>query len=306
MIQIRRILFPTDFSRCADQALTHALYLAERYQAELHLLHAIVLHEDDPHNPAYHFPDIEEIYARLKENADARMINALEDLRVHELKIERAQLRYIAPAPAILHYADEKDIDLIVMGTHGRRGLGHMFLGSVAEETVRLSPCPVLTIREHKEPVSIKAIKKILVPVDFSDYAQQALTYAKELAAQYDAKLQLLHVIEEPLYPYFYVADGASIFNLIPDIEPKSEKHLNQLLEKIKGPSVPVETNVIKGRASRDIVKFSDENDTDLIVVATHGLTGIQHMILGSVTEKVVRMAKCPVFTVNAFGRTEV
>ena len=73
MIQLRKILFPTDFSPCADQALDHALHLAQQYQAELHMLHAIVLHEDDPHNPAHHFPNLNEIHKRLQDLAHEKM-----------------------------------------------------------------------------------------------------------------------------------------------------------------------------------------------------------------------------------------
>lgn len=303
MLQLKRILFPSDFSRCADQAFTHALYLAEQYKAELHMLHAIVLHEDDPHNPAHHFPDVKEIYGKLKEIANARMKLVIDDLTVRELKIKHAQVRGIASAPVILDYADENKIDFIVMGTHGRRGVGLVLLGSVAEEIIRLSACPVLTIREQKKPKSIEAIEQILVPVDFSGHSRKALSYAKEIAAAYDARLRLLHVVEKPLSPFFYAAEAPALFELSPKVEKKSSQALENLFREAGGPEVSADFVVMEGRAARDIIRDAKESEADLIVIATHGLTGIELFFMGSVTEKVVRRSPCPVLTVKVYGK---
>ena len=306
MLRIEKVLYPTDFTRCAGQALTHALYLADAYRAELHMLHAIVLHEDDPHNPSHHFPDAKVVYEKLKEIANVRMKSVIDDLTVRELKIKRTQERGVAPGPVILDYAGEHDVDLIVMGTHGRRALGHMVLGSVAEEVVRFSKCPVLTVREQKKPKPIEAIEKVLVPIDFSDHAGKALSHAKVIAKRYEAKLHLLHVVEAIPNPYFYVGDHHSLYDLIPDIEEKSSLHMKKLFADTPGPEVPFEVSVIGGRATSDIVTFAKDEGTDLIVIATHGLTGLAHLFLGSVAERVVRRAPCPVLTVKPFGKSLV
>ncbi|RMD90895.1 MAG: universal stress protein [Calditrichaeota bacterium] len=303
MLNINKILFPTDFSKCSDQAFVHALFLARQHNAELHMLHAIALHEDDPYNPAHHFPDKEEIHNRLKGIADSQMDALLEKYDLKDVKIKKLQKRGISPAPVILDYAREEDIDLIVMGTHGRRGISHILLGSVAEEVVRVAKCPVLTIREQKEPKSIEAFEKILVPVDFSEHSKSAVAHAKAITATYKARLYLLHVIEESIHPAFYVTGKSSVFELIPDIESKSKEFMAKLVKETKGPAVETEYFVLEGRAAQEIVKFSDKNDIDLIVIATHGLTGIEHFLLGSITEKVIRMANCPVFTVKSFGK---
>lgn len=302
MIQLKRILLPTDFSRCAEQALTHAWELAKQHGAELHMLHAIVLHEDDPHNAAHHFADIDEIHSRIKQTASAEMDSNLEK-HAGEVKVVKAHERGIAPATVIMDYARDHDIDLIVMGTHGRRGLEHFLLGSVAEEVVRMAGCPVMTIREQKDPKGPEATERILVPIDFSDPSKQALRYALELANTYQARLQLLHVVEETLHPAFYVTGKSSIFEFIPDIKDKSKESLERLVEEVAGKDVDADFFVVEGRAARDITKFARENDSDLIVISTHGLTGIEHLLVGSVTEKVVRMASCPVFTVKTYGR---
>jgi nucleotide-binding universal stress UspA family protein len=299
MIQLKRILFPTDSSRCADQAFTHAVHLARKYQAEIHMLHAIVLA-----NPTDYFRNIEEIYSQLKEIARAKMSSTIEAHKAGDLKIEQIQLPAVSAGSMSLSYAAEYDIDLIVMGTHGRRGLGHLLLGSIAEEVVRSAPCPVMTVRERKEGVAAEKIERILVPVDFSEHSRKSLTYAKELALSYGARLQLLHIIEEPIYPPFYLVYKISPLGPKADIEGKSKEELERFLKEAPGPDVEADMAVTDGRAANSIVKFAEKNASDLIVIATHGLTGFEHMLLGSVAEKVVRFAPCPVFTIKAFGKS--
>ncbi len=115
MLALKTILFATDFSQLADEALDHALALAHKHEAELHMLHAVVLHADDPNDPAHHFPDAEEVRLRLGEIADDRMANQLETRNAGELDVVRAQRRGMSTAPVILEYAEEIDADIIVM-----------------------------------------------------------------------------------------------------------------------------------------------------------------------------------------------
>jgi nucleotide-binding universal stress UspA family protein len=298
MIKLNRILWPTDFSRCAKQALGYAVHCAREYNVELHALHAMILLQGESY-----LPNKAEIHKQLKDLANNQMSATIKALQADDLNIKQAQVRGISAAPAILGYAKENDVDLIVMGTHGRRGLGHLFLGSVAEEVVRLSSCPVLTIREREVPAPVEAMKHILVPIDFSEHAQQALVYAKHLAAFYKARLQLLHVVEEFIPPTFYLASGTSVFAFRPELKVRAEQEIKKLFKEVPGPEVAADFHIIEGFAAVDIVRFAESHQSDLIVIATHGRTGIEHMLLGSVTEKVVRRAPCPVFTVRAFGK---
>jgi len=305
MIRIKNILFPTDFSKCAHQALSRASILAKSYDATLHMLHATVLHDDDPHNPAFHLPDVDMINTKLRETAIDKMDSVINSYHASDLKIVKKHERGIAPAPVIIDYAEKNDIDLIVMGTHGRRGLRHLLLGSVAEEVVRLSSSPVLTIHEQKAPVPVAgSMERILVPVDFSDHAKTALRYAKALAEEYGSTLQVLHIIEESVHPSYYIAGMSSIFDLEPDIKPKSEDAMRKLFETAEGPQVSATYHLEEGQAAHEIAKFASAQKSDMIVISTHGLTGIEHLLVGSITEKVIRLADCPVFTVKSFGRS--
>ena len=283
MLPFRKILVARDYSPCSDEAFVVALDLADRSGAEVHTLFAEVIH-----GPVAPPPD--------ERNRGGK--------RAEKLVVNRAFVRDAAAAPAVLRYADENDIDLIVMGTHGRRGLRRLFLGSVSEEVIRLSKRPVLTVRLGEKTPG--AMREILVPIDFSDYSENALREAVGWAAEFEASLDLLHVVEEPLHPAFYNTGVFSIYDIQPDIEERVEEHLRALYEKVGQPQITVRYNVVPGRAGREIVRFAEERKSGLVVTSTHGLTGIEHLLIGGVAEKVARMAPCPVLVAKPFREPRI
>lgn len=300
-MKIRRILYPTDFSACAEQALDHALFLARQYEAELHILNAVVLHADDPANPERQFPGSVELLDRMTALASERMAELVPQEEREVLRVREVQERGFAAAPIILEYADEHDIDLVVMGTHGRRAAARFFLGSVATEVVRHAECPVMTIREADPPREVEAFERILVPLDFSRHSLVALAYAKDLASRYGAGLQLLHVIELATYPTLY-GPAAAMFDL-EKIRQVSFDAMDRAVEETPGPQVNCETHVTSGRVASEIAAFAEAHESDLVVISTHGLTGFERMLTGSTAEQVTRVVACPVFTVKAFGK---
>jgi len=303
MIRIHKILFPTDFSRCSEQAMDHALYMAKRFRAELHILHVIALHRNDPHNRTCPSPVNEQLLSHTQSFSAARLSAIAKPFRHSDVPITTVQRRGISAAETIMGYARENDVDLIVLGTHGRRGLGRLFLGSVAEEVVRFAHCPIFSVRELEEPVALETMKQVLVPVDFSRNSRRALSHAKELAALYEAKLLILHVIDETAYPAYYAAGKTSVFDYRPEIRTRSKEAMRRFFQEVEGPRVAAEFFCADGRPSREILRFSKDHHADLEVIATHGSSGVEHLLIGSVAEKVVRQAPCPVFTVKTFGR---
>ena len=157
----------------------------------------------------------------------------------------------------------------------------------------RVASAPVIDLA----PIRFK-LRKILVPVDFSTPSQKAIRYARPFAEQFGASLMLLHVIEPIVYPVE--------FGYLP-VEPQEaeEQRLAEFQRRLKqlgaelGATVPVQTQVRIGRAWKEVVDAAKAQSTDLIVVATHGYTGLQHALLGSVAEKIVRHAPCPVLVVR-------
>ena len=142
-------------------------------------------------------------------------------------------------------------------------------------------------------------LNKILIPTDLSDYSHYALPYAIELARNFSAELHLLHIVE-PLWggEHSLYADfpGPVGYNL-ETVQETNAKLLDELAEETK--EVAVQTQVLVGAPHVQIVRYARDNDIDLVVLATHGRTGLSHALIGSVAEKVVQMAPCPVLTVK-------
>jgi nucleotide-binding universal stress UspA family protein len=301
MIQVDNILLARDFSSVSDQALRYALYLARESGATLHLFYADVLHEDPFDSYSPEGPVEAQIRQRLMAGPDGEPIES------DGFAVETAVERDVAAAPAILNYAADHDVDIIVAGTHGRRGVQRILLGSVAEEIVRRADCPVLTVREPDSAATEidGTVSSILVPIDFSKHSREALRYAREIGGIYNANIHLLHVVEENLHPAFYVGGVGSIYDVQPDIDEKATTELHTFFEETEGPAVEnVSTHVATGRAARKITTFAESGEVDLLVMSTHGLTGLEHFFLGSVAEKVVRRSPIPVFTVKSFGKS--
>jgi nucleotide-binding universal stress UspA family protein len=296
MLTLNKILVPYDFSSCAAQALKRAYRLAERSGAELHLLFVVQLHGEAYGLTSFPPGYTEEVLERLKELVRQHAGGEPPVPTVYRV------VRDVAAGPPILNYAESHDIDLIVMGTHGRRGLRRFLMGSVAEEVVRLSNCPVLTLRERESETASDL--SILVPIDFSDHSLDALRYAAYLAEMEGARLDLVHVIEEAMHPAFYNTGVLSVYDVQPDLDAVAHQYRRRLYRVADGPACEFRYEAIPGHPARENVRYDEAHGSDVIVLATHGLTGMDHFFIGSVAEHVVRTAPCPVFTVKAFGKS--
>jgi nucleotide-binding universal stress UspA family protein len=151
----------------------------------------------------------------------------------------------------------------------------------------------------------MKTIRKILVPIDFSQHSAQALLYAADLARRYEAKLELVHVFNISIYS---MPDGIPMF--APGQFEQVTADMERLLENAKHDALAagaqnVETCMLQGNPGMEILRLAREANFDLIVLGTHGRTGIKHLLIGSVAERVVRHSPCPVFTVKAIAQTE-
>jgi len=141
-------------------------------------------------------------------------------------------------------------------------------------------------------------VSKILVPIDFSDYSKNALKYAAKFAATFNAKLYLIYVIEPVIYPADFSMGQVALPAVDVDMNTRAKEELEQLAKReITGLEV---VSLIKtGKPFVEIVETAMEEDIDLILIATHGHTGIEHVLFGSTAEKVVRKAPCPVLTIR-------
>ncbi|MFP4228656.1 MAG: universal stress protein [Salinivenus sp.] len=294
MLSIDRIVWPTDLSSGAEEAFPHAAALAAWHEAELHIVHVTQEGEGKPVD----FPLDEHTlrgFLSDRPSSPAAPPVALEDLSFIQ------EQRTGAAADEIVGYAEDRSVDLVVMGTHGQRGLRRLFVGSVTEAVVRSAPCPVFTVRAgHASPLNVR---NILAPVDFSEGSTLAVRHARELALTYGAQITLLHAVEEAVYPSAYGVEPAPLPSS--KIVRRVEKSLAALArDEIGYEHVVVEARV--GHAASVTLDYVEEHDVDLIAIATHGRTGWERMLLGSVTERVVRRANRPVFVVKPFGKSLV
>lgn len=289
-----RILVPTDLSTPSDAALAYARGLAGTLDASLHLLHVVDntflrAVTGDPHDQET--ATLRQLHERLTDE-DRRRFRALP-------VVERSD----EPADEIVSYARTHDIHLIVMGTHGRSGMAHLLMGSVAEKVVRSAPCPVLTLREapRTEWSARPSPTRILVPADFSAPSDAALDSARLLAARFGASLHVLHVLEERFASGAFGLEGYA-----PESRGARAVRFDDAMQRLATKLTPADrttlharTEVIFGTGARAIVDYAADNSFDLIVMGTHGRTGVAHLVMGSMAETVVRSAPCPVMTVR-------
>jgi nucleotide-binding universal stress UspA family protein len=265
------------------------------------MFHAVVLNADDPANPDHLFPGGEELAESMMKISSSRMAEWIPEERRPAIEVREIRERGFSAATMILDYATEQGVDLIITGTHGRRGPARMFLGSVAERIIRYAQCPVLSLRESETPREISAFEQILVPVDFSECSPTAVAYGKELADLYGASVQLLHVIHESTYPSVY---GVPSQLRVENLEIRCLEAMDKLIADVPGPEVPFEKHIARGRVANEITSFAHSSGTDLIVIPSHGFTGIERALLGSTVEGVVRRVNCPVLTVKPHGKS--
>lgn len=204
--------------------------------------------------------------------------------------------------------AREIKADLIVIATHGYTGYRRMFLGSTAERVVQHSASPVLVVRLHARHWNGAwhartrtgfRLAKILVPTDFSDCSKAAFAYAAGLARDFKAELRLVHVINPHWYP---LGDKYSALDAAQLMEEASRAAQKRMYSIAATSNVRYSVRVVHGSPATEICNAANE-DFDLMVISTHGRTGLGHLLIGSTAEHVVRYARCPVLVIPAHGR---
>lgn len=282
MNNIRKILVATDFSPASTHALDHAQALAARIGAEVHVLSVHIQHSNL--HGLVNFPNLDELENQL----EVQVRESLRELmagREGELVGEVVSDQYAAPA--ILRYARERGIDLIMMGTHARSVVSRLFLGSVAAELLRTAPIPILvTGPEHA--VVPNAFQKILVPVDFSDTSLGLLKYAEALASACKGSLDVVHIVDPQSLPPYYARDFGE----------QQQRMAEQAMQKLlAAATIEVEhsSQVRVGSPDDMLVALAEEQHTDVIIMATANRSALSQMLLGSTTGRVIRKAPCAV-----------
>ncbi len=284
MLRIENVVCPTDLSDASLEAVPLATRMARLHGADLHLLHVHLLHSISPTEEDVPFPGEAEAREELESSAGEIQWNQL----VHEVR------RGINAAPTILEYAEENGADMIVMGSHGRRGFRRLLLGSVTEEVVRLAPCPVLVVRNRPEKPAPREIDRIIVPVDFSVSTSGVVETARELASALDVPMELLHAVE-PI-PYAQMSYPIAVDH--EDFKTHAQKRLQGYADDVDLER-DVTARTVIGMADQVIIEATERSASPMIVMSSHGHSGLARALLGSTAERLLRYAPCPVMIVK-------
>ena len=286
------ILVPTDGSDHAVRAGEHARYLADAFDATVHVVTVV-----DVQSAAGPFDAggvSEAFVARLEERGE----EALEAVRavLDGGTVRTATLRG-EPSGAVLEYADEHGVDLVAMGTHGRTGVERYVTGSVTERVVSRSEAPVLTVRATDRSRVDGDYEEVLIPTDGSEPATAAVEPGLAVAERVGARVHAVTVLD--------TSDATSPGKGIPEevaahLESEGEAATDRIAARARERGLEATTAVRTGVAARDLLAYADEHDIDLVAMGTTGRTGLSRYLLGSTTERVVRHAEMPVLAVNA------
>jgi nucleotide-binding universal stress UspA family protein len=288
-----KILCPTDFSAGSQQALRVATRMASENNAELVIAHAWYL-PPAGFGGEYVFPP--SVIQDVVDDAQRGLDSVVAEASGAGAKKVSGTLLNGVPWVAIETLLDKQGFDLCVIGTHGRTGLSRIMLGSVAENVVRHSPCSVLAVRPDGE---VKPFSHVLVPTDFSESARYAADMAAEIV-QPGGAITLLHVLELPVSysGEVWSADFAR------DLDKRGAAALDAQATRLR--SKTTATVDIRSRigypGAQTLAALGDDPSVDIVVMGSHGRTGIKRVLLGSVAEKVVRHARCPVLVARKRG----
>jgi len=279
------ILLPFDGSDGAAAVLHHASEIAHRTDATIHLLFVADTARD---SVTVVETDVVDTLVQEGEDIVAEAAKTLDTLGVdYETDVVQGN-----PAPTIVDYADSYDFDLIVMPTHGRKGLSRYIIGSVAEKVVRLASGPVLTVRMLDDERLQFPYEDILIPTDGSAGAVHAAEHGLELAATLDATVHILSVVDTRL------SIGSEMARS--DTEQAATDAVEELAETAESHGLAdVRTEVDRGRPVEEILERIESDGIDAVVMGTDGRRGTERILLGSVAEKTVRSAPVPVLTVR-------
>jgi len=293
MLRIERILCPVDFSEPSAKAYSSAQSLARHYHAKLFLQHVV-----DFVLPSYaYYVDAVYITELLQSIRDGARKQLQDFAKSHtrtgvqpECFVHKGRV-----TDSILSLAAAQKVDLIVLGPHGRKGADRAALGSTAEKVLRKAHCPVLVSRKQASALGVPdgapdsvQLRKVIFCTDFSDPARRALEYALSVAAEYDAEITLLHVLEN-------VQTLANIQEAIAT----ATKQLEKLIPPVGDNAKKVKTMVRIGRAYEQIIQHASDIQADLLIIAVRGRNVLDLAVFGSTTYRVIQLGSCSVLAVR-------
>ncbi|HYL13384.1 MAG TPA: universal stress protein [Terriglobales bacterium] len=292
-MQLKSILCPIDFSDFSVAAYRYTLSLAEYYQARLVCLHVVELWQYPFADYAAYEVDYAKFSRAINEGGEKRLREFVNKHSVNGIRPDLVVQQGNA-SDCILSFAQARNMELIVMGTHGRRGFDRMVLGSTTDRVMRKAACPVLVVSNPSQnvlttgPDGRHRLSRILYCTDFSLRSERALDYAISLAAEYSAELTMLHVAED-------APDLASAEALIAT----RTEQLDRLIPDDKRGNLKLKTAVRVGKPYEEIVRHAGEAQISLIAMTARGGDALNRAVFGSTTYRVIQLGPCPVLAIH-------
>jgi nucleotide-binding universal stress UspA family protein len=287
-----KILVATDFSESSRSAWFAAISLASRCLARIEVLH-VVTYKQYVFDPAqYGVPD-EKWQTRLQQEMELQYAPRL-------YPNSRRTISFSASVPeAILDFTEKEACNLIIVGTHDRKMLGRILMGSVAQQVARDSKVPVMIVKagEHHDK-TFQNYDRILVPTDFSEMSSKSLNWAVRYTNFLQADLHLLHVVDLGAY-----SDMITMYSLTESEIPNScELNVDLTLNKLLDDKDVIGKKFVKslfGDPVEEIISYAEKEKCGFIVMGTHGRKGLERILLGSITAGVISRSKIPIITMS-------
>lgn len=313
---MKTILVPLDGSALAEQALPYVRTLAPLLGARVRLLNVFVHDQHDrlmAEGIAASYGMIDPLATQrerehrsltmLTQHAESYLDSQAALLRGHGIDVE-IDVRCGPAADVIIEAAEGLDIAMIAMATHGYSGLRRWALGSVTDKVVHASATPVFVVRgTTAPPTELIAFTRVMVPLDGSPLAAQALPLAADLAERARAELLLMQAVALiEAYPSIAPLGRPDLMpsEMVRMLRARAGQQLEEQAAVLRDRGLPVATHVVNGHAAEAIIDEAARQSVDLLVMATHGYSGLKRWALGSVTDKVLHAATTPLLLVRA------
>ena len=295
----QKLLIPLDGSDQAECALEYAAEISQRIGSQATLFHVCAPTE-------HHLQKMHEGYLAYQ---TMLLKDLLKQAGAEGTRVDSTMV-FGDPANEILGYANEHNVDLIAMTTHGRSNISRWLMGSVADKVVRHSRVPVRLVKSSMPAGELQPRppgNKILVLVDGSPISEQVLPHVVVHARMFDAEVTLLRVCENPVIPADY-PEGI--------MELSWEEHVNRITERdtqesryyvdnlsdwLKTQGVKSHTEMLNGSPAEEILRYIESRQFDLIAITTHGSSGVTRWAMGSVAQKVLQATSMPLLLVRAW-----
>jgi len=300
----KKMLIPLDGSELAEIVLSYATELAGRLDLEVSLLHVCELSNSDSQFMCRSY--IERAAEKIRDGS--REVQSLTGLSPGIKEVESSGKVVTGhPAEEIINFAKDENIDFILMSTHGRSGVKRWVMGSVADKVLRASPVPIWLVRAAIPEKIIRDEwhnRTLLVPLDGSEMAESVLPHVESLARQRGAdkmQIKLIRVAEDPFvtadYPFKDWEEHVK--RTKEHFKKGAETYLEKTQQRLIESGFKVDFKVLQGDPANEIINYAHENLPNLVIMATHGRSGIGRWEYGSVADKVLHGVSSPVFMVR-------